>query len=86
VEAVMLANDRRLDEDIARVRGDVGGLDALEGGDWGAARTQFTCFTGTKAQILTLRTCCVRQPVGDALAAAEQQQALLALLVQKYKD
>ena len=40
----MLANDRRLETDIARVREDVGGLDALEGGDWGAARIQFTCL------------------------------------------
>ena len=62
----MLANDRRLEKDIARVREDVGGLDSLEGGDWGAVRSQFTCFTGTKAQILTLRTCCVRHPLGRA--------------------
>jgi hypothetical protein len=45
-----------------------------EGGAGGG--TQFTCFTGTKVQLLTLRE----------RAGQEEVLSLLALLVQKYKS
>jgi hypothetical protein len=56
----------------------------------GAAGTQFACFTGTKAQILTpealqtLPTTCASAISSKALTVASVLN-LLALLVQKYK-
>ena len=55
-----------------------------------APRLQFTCFTGTKVQILTRLARDTQTHVGassadDALKALEKVLSVLALLVQKYK-
>jgi hypothetical protein len=56
------------------------------------AGTQFTCFTGTKVQILTLQAsrCVHGAPFGvfvciDCIGVHRKVLTLLALLVQKYK-
>jgi hypothetical protein len=53
-----------------------------------AAGTQFTCFTGTKVQILTLQAPAAVLPAGallDCLKEFAKVLSLLALLVQKCK-